>query len=120
MQAQLIICLAAVGLLAGCTQTQQNARADLLDRPIDCAAADLDMAALEAAIPGAGERAAAGLRLVVPVTRIAGRGTGQLDDRREIASGRTEEDLRARIAAIEKACTSAGAGQDLAQPGVGG
>ena len=101
--------LVAVGALAGCAQTTQTNRADLLDQPIDCATADIDIAALEAAIPGAGERAAAGVRLVVPVARIAGRVRGELDDRREIASGRTEEDLRARIAEIEAACPNAGA-----------
>lgn len=109
MPNRLIIVLLAVGMVAGCAQTPQTGRADLLDRPIDCATADVDIAALEAAIPGAGERAAAGLRLVVPVARIAGRVTGKLDDRREIASGRTEDELRARIAQIKAACPGAGA-----------
>ena len=101
--------LIAIGALAGCAATTQSDHVDLLDRPIDCATADIDIAAIETAIPGAGERAAAGVRLVVPVARIAGRVTGQLDDRREIASGRTEDDLRARIAEIEATCPNAGA-----------
>ncbi|MEO0746625.1 MAG: hypothetical protein AAFY49_14865 [Pseudomonadota bacterium] len=109
MPNRLFVALIAVGAIAGCAQTTQSERADLLDRPIDCATADLDIAALEAAIPGAGERAAAGVRLVVPVSRIAGRVTGQLDERREVASGRTEEDLRARIAEIKAACPDASA-----------
>lgn len=104
MPARPILLLLAAGALAGCAATTQTQRADLLDRPIDCATADIDMAALETAIPGAPERAAAGVRLVVPVTRIAGRVTGQLETRREIASGRTEDDLRGRIAEIEAAC----------------
>ncbi len=104
----ILIALLALGAVAGCAQTPWEARADLLDRPIDCEVADVDIAALEAAIPGAGERAAAGLRLVVPVSRIAGRVTGKLDDRREIASGRTEDELRARIAQIKAACPDAG------------
>ena len=109
MPNRIVAALLAVGALAGCAQTTQSERADLLDRPIDCETANIDIAALKAAIPGAGERAAAGVRLVVPVSRISGRVTGQLDDRREIASGRTEEDLRARIAEIEAACPNAGA-----------
>jgi len=108
MPNRILATFVAVGALAGCAQTTQIDRADLLDQPIDCATADIDIAALEAAIPGAGERASAGARLVVPVSRIAGRVTGQLDDRREIASGRTEEQLRARIAEIEAACPDAG------------
>lgn len=99
--------IAAAGLLAGCDASTATDRVDMLDRPIDCAVADVDIAALEAAIPDAAERAAAGVRLVVPVARIAGRVTGQLDDRREIASGRTEDDLRARIAEIKLACPTA-------------
>ncbi len=114
MPHKIIIALLVVGVVAGCAQTTQTERADLLDSPIDCATADLDIAALEAAVPGAGERAAAGVRLVVPVSRIAGRVTGQLEERREIASGRTEEDLRARIAEIETACPNASASNAVA------
>lgn len=114
MPYRIIIAMLAIGVVAGCAQTTRTERADLLDSPIDCATADLDIAALEAAIPGAGERAAAGVRLVLPVSRIAGRVTGQLDERREIASGRTEEDLRARIAEIEAACPDARASDAVA------
>jgi len=109
-----VIALLAVGVVAGCAQTTQNQRADLLDRPIDCATADIDIAALEAAIPGAGERAAAGVRLVVPVARIAGRVTGKLDERREIAWGRTEDDLRGRIAEIKATCPDAAGSNPVA------
>lgn len=109
MPNRIIVALVAVGALAGCARTIQSDRADLLDQPIDCMTADIDIATLETAIPGAGERAAAGVRLVVPVARIAGRVRGELDDRREIASGRTEAEMRARIAEIEAACPDAGA-----------
>ncbi|ETX26736.1 hypothetical protein [Roseivivax isoporae] len=115
MPRRTIIALLAVGVIAGCAQTTQDARVDLLDRPIDCATADLDIAALETAIPGAGERAAAGVRLVVPVARIAGRVRGELDERREIASGRTEDDLRARMAEIEAACPDSRAPNAVAE-----
>lgn len=114
MPKRILIALLAKGAVPGCAQTPRYARADLLDRPIDCDVADVDIAALEAAFPGAGERAAAGARLVVPVARIAGRVTGKLDDRREIASGRTEDELRARIAGIRAACPDAGASTPVA------
>jgi len=114
MPLRVAIAMLTVGVVAGCAQTTQNERADLLDRPIDCATAEIDIAALKAAIPGAGERAAAGVRLVVPVARIAGRVTGQLDERREIASGRTEDDLRARIVEIKAACPDASASNAVA------
>jgi len=104
MLRHLLIAIAALGTLAGCAAPTTSEQADMLDQPIDCAVAETDIAALESAIPSAAERAAAGVRLIVPVARIAGRVTGQLDDRREIASGRTEDDLRARIAEIKAVC----------------
>lgn len=113
MTTQIYSTLAAPCVLAACAQAPQDDRADLLDRPIDCGTADIDLAALEAAIPGAGQRAVAGVRLVLPVARLTGRVTGQLDDRREIASGRSEEDLRGRIAEIQAACP----GISAADPG---
>jgi uncharacterized lipoprotein len=97
----------SVAILAGCSTTTTTEQADLLDQPIDCATADVDIAALETAIPGAAQRVAAGVRLIIPVSRIVGRATGKLDDRREIASGRTEDDLRARIEEIKAACPDA-------------
>ena len=93
-----------VAILAGCSTTTSTEQADLLDQPINCATAEVDIAALEAAIPGAAERVAAGVRLIIPVSRLVGRATGKLDERREIASGRSEEDLRARIAEIKATC----------------
>lgn len=104
MQRHFAIAIAALGLLAGCAAPPPTEEADLLDQPIDCTVADVDIAALEAAIPTAAERNAARIRLIVPVARIAGRVTGKLDERREIASGRTEDDLRARIAEIKAVC----------------
>ena len=100
--------LIAATLLVGCASTTQSERADTLDRPINCATADVDLAVLQEAIPGAKERMASSVRLVVPVSRIVGRLKGDLDERREIASGRTEDNLRARIAEIERACPASG------------
>lgn len=92
-------------LSIGCASSPPTERADMLDRPIDCSTAEVDVAVLQEAIPGTAERMAARVRLVIPVARVAGRVTGDLDARREIASGRTEKDLRARIAAIQATCS---------------
>lgn len=115
MPHKIIIAMLAIGTVTGCAQTPPSERADLLDRPISCATAGIDIAALEVAIPGAAERVAAGVRFVVPITFIAGGVTGQLGTRREIASGRTEEELRARIAEIEAACPNARASNAIAE-----
>jgi hypothetical protein len=97
----------AAALLVGCASTTPTERADMLDRPINCSSADVDIAVLKEAIPGANERLASRVRLVIPISHIAGRLSGEHDARREIASGRTEETLRARIAEIEATCPAA-------------
>lgn len=66
MPIRLIGCPLALGALGGCVSLTRM-RADLLDRPINCGEADVD-----------------------------------------IASGRTEEDLRRRISEIETECAASG------------
>lgn len=114
-----LVAVLDVAVVAECvqtTQTPRTERADIPDRPIDCTAAAGDIAAPEIASPGAAERAAAGVRVGVPFADIAGRVHEKLERRREIASGRTEDKLRARIAEIEAACPST----DPSRPVVGG
>lgn len=99
-----MIALVAAGTLAGCATPKQPARVALIEKPINCATARNDIAELEAAIPTSAEKIAARAGNVVPVSRIAGRVTGQLEERQKVASGQTEDEIRKRIAAIEAAC----------------
>lgn len=96
--------LVAIATFAGCTSAIQQERSDLLEQPIDCATAADDIAALAEVIPDRGERISSGVRLVLPASFVLGAATGQLDTRSAIASGRSEDQLRARIAEIDAAC----------------
>lgn len=96
--------LVAVAMLVGCTSQVQQERSDLLERPIDCATAAEDIAALAGVIPDAGERVSSGVRLVLPASLVLGAARGELGTRSDIASGRAEDQVRARIAEIDAEC----------------
>lgn len=96
--------LVAIATIAGCTSQVQQERANLLGQPIDCATAADDITTLAGVIPDTGERLASGVRLVLPASLIVGAASGQLGTRSDIASGRSEDEIRARIAEIDAAC----------------
>lgn len=98
------VAAAAIAMFAGCTSQVQQDRADLLGQPIVCARATDDITALAGVIPDTGERVSSGVRLVLPASLVVGAATGQLRTRSDIASGRTEDQIRARIAEIDAAC----------------
>ena len=98
------LALVAIAMIAGCTSQVQQERADLLAQPIDCTTAAEDITALAGVIPDRRERRSSGVRLVLPASLVVGAATGQLGERRDIASGRSEEQIRARIAEIDAAC----------------
>jgi hypothetical protein len=99
--------LAALILLAaltGCASTIHDERVSLLAEPIDCASADADIAALEAAMPSKGERAKSMVQTVVPIGAIASVATGSYRDRANVLTGRTQDELSARIEEIKATC----------------
>ena len=98
------VTLIAVAILAGCTSQVQQERSALLAKPINCATAADDISALSGVIPGSGERLSSGVRLVLPASLVTGAATGQLGTRSDVASGTTEDQIRARIAEIDAQC----------------
>jgi len=110
------LALIAIATIAGCTSQVQQDRAALLGQPIDCATAAEDITALAGVIPDRAEQLSSGVRLVLPASRVAGRVSGQLDDRRDIASGRSEDQIRARIAEIDAACDNIEVTYEAADP----
>lgn len=94
----------AIAVTAGCMSQVQQERADLPAQPIDCATAAEDITALAGVIRDRRERLSNGVRLVQPASLVVGAATGQLGERRDIASGRSEEQLRAPIVEIDAAC----------------
>ena len=93
-----------IALLAGCATAKHDERASLLAQPVNCETAQEDIAALEAAMPSRGERAGSVLRTVTPVGAVSGVATGSYRDRAAVLTGRTKEELAARISEIRAAC----------------
>ena len=91
-------------LLAGCATASTEERESLLAAPIDCAVAEEDIAALEAAMPTAGERRRSAVQTIVPIGAVASVVTGSYRDRAAILTGRTADELNARIAEIRTTC----------------
>ncbi|MEL6860003.1 MAG: hypothetical protein AAFO74_16570 [Pseudomonadota bacterium] len=93
-----------VTLVAGCATSIHAERESLLADPIDCASAETDIAALEAAMPSRRERARSAIQSVTPVGVVSGVATGTYGDRTAVLTGRTEEELTARIDDIKQSC----------------
>lgn len=96
--------LPIVAVVAACATASSDERASLLADPINCDVAEADIAALEAAMPSRGERAASVAQTIVPVGAVASVLTGSYRDRAAVLTGRTEEELTARIEEIEENC----------------
>jgi hypothetical protein len=93
-----------IALLAGCATASREERASLLAQPVNCATAQEDIAALEAAMPSRGERAGSVIKTVTPVGVVAGVATGSYRDGAAVLTGRTQGELDARISEIQAAC----------------
>jgi hypothetical protein len=96
--------LVMIALLAGCATASNEERASLLAQPVNCETAQADIAALEAAMPSRRERAGAALRTVTPVGAVAGAATGSYGEGAAVLTGRTEDELAARVAEIQATC----------------
>ncbi|WP_213271895.1 hypothetical protein [Hyphomonas sp.] len=101
--------ISLLAVLAGCATASHADRETLLAAPINCATAQTDIAALEAAMPSRGERARSAVQSVTPVGAIGGVVSGTYDERLGVLTGATEEELSARIEAIQSECTLADA-----------
>ncbi len=101
--------ISLLAVLAGCATTSHAERETLLAAPINCATAQTDIAALEAAMPSRRERARSAVQSVTPVGAVGGVVTGTYDERLGVLTGGAEEELSARIAAIQSECTIADA-----------
>ena len=78
-------------------------------KPVNCAEAKEDIAALEEEKASVLERVAHGARFVVPVAVAVnifqeGSGSGEVKDRRSIAAGDYNKAIDAKIAEIESTC----------------
>lgn len=95
---------AVVALIAGCTTVSHDERASLLADPVNCESAKADIAALEAAMPSRRERTLSAVQTVTPIGAVSGVATGTYRDRASVLTGRTQDELNARIEEIESTC----------------
>ncbi|MEM9902132.1 MAG: hypothetical protein AAF865_12335 [Pseudomonadota bacterium] len=116
MTSTIPLALVTIATIARCSSEVQQERADLVGQPIDRATAADDITALAGVIPDRGERLSSGVRLVLPASLVVGAATGQLGDRSDIASGRSEDQIRARIAEIDAACGNVAVTFEQADP----
>lgn len=104
MRRTLVAFLSLTALLAGCASASHDERAALLSAPVNCAAAESDIAALEAAMPSRGERMRSAVQSATPIGAVKGVVTGTYDDQFAVLSGATEDELSARIDQIRAEC----------------
>jgi hypothetical protein len=87
----------------GCKTISADQKAQLA-KPVDCATADADIAALEAERASVGKQIASGVRMIVPAAAVVGLLSGDYRNRAQVASGKYNSALEAKIAEIKKTC----------------
>ena len=92
--------VAVLAVVAVCATAGHDMSEALLAAPIDCASAEADLAALEAAMPSQSERARSAFRSVTPAGVVTGAVTATHDERLHVLSGSTKEKLSVRIEEI--------------------
>ena len=90
--------------VAGCSTTVYAERESLLAEPVDCASAEEDIAALQAAMPSRRERALSVVQSATPIGAASGVARGSYRDRAAVLTGRTANELTARIDEITQTC----------------
>ena len=96
--------IAVFVLIGGCATATVSERASLLAEPVDCATAQEDIAALEAAMPSRAERLASAVGTLTPIGAVAGAVTGSYGERADLLMGRTQAELDERIQEIRSTC----------------
>lgn len=77
---------------------------EALDAPVDCGTAERDIQVLESEKASVGKQILSGVRAVVPFSAAAGILMGDYRDRAEVATGKYNEDIEAKIAEIRRKC----------------
>lgn len=99
-----IVLIFVLSYLGGCATASHTERDALLAEPINCETAEEDILALKSALPSKGERARSAIQTVTPVGLVTGVATQSYKKRAAVLSGRTEDELQARIKQIREAC----------------
>lgn len=74
-------------------------------KPVDCSTAEQDVAILEEERASVGKRMLKGVQSLLPISVVAGILLGDYTDRVKVAVGTYNNDLEAKIAEIQQACS---------------
>ena len=81
----------------------QEAKAEL-NSPVNCATANQYLKILEEERASVGKKIFAGVRSILPISAVAGILMGDYNDRFEVATGKYNADIDAKIAQIKRVC----------------
>ena len=101
--------LVGLALLSGCGAPISEEARQMKAKPIDCADAKQDIAALRSERASVLRRVGAGARFIIPVAAVVnifreGSGNEAVEDRRRVAAGDYNKAIDAKIAEIKSTC----------------
>lgn len=109
---KIIILMTALALLLGCSSRKNvsplptiepKTKAEL-KKPVNCNTARRDLKVLENERASVGKQALSGVRMIMPISAVAGILMGDYNDRVEVATGQYNEDIDKKMAQIKSAC----------------
>ncbi len=96
-------------LLTGCGEPISQKAKQLESKPVNCADAKQDIAALEKEKASVLRRVGAGARFIIPVAAVVnifqeGSGSSSVEERRQVAAGEYNKAIDTKIAEIKSTC----------------
>ena len=101
--------LVGLVLLAGCGEPISKEARQMKAKPIDCADAKEDIAALKSERASVLKQVGAGARFIIPVAAVVnifqeGTGSNSVEERRQVAAGESNKAIDTKIAEIKSTC----------------
>ena len=97
-----LVTVCVLSLLVGCAPTEKGRKA--MVKPVNCATAKQDIQTLEKTKASTGQAMAAGAKTFVPVGMVVSILAGTYEEGIEVAGGKYNKDIEAKIAEIKKVC----------------
>jgi hypothetical protein len=90
-------------LLASCSTISEQAKQELA-QPVNCQTAQQDIATLESEKASVGKQVVAGAGSIVPTLAVTGILMGDYKNRVQVATGKYNDDIEAKITEIRRTC----------------
>jgi hypothetical protein len=111
--------LGLVTVVGGCSIQDKKTAQTVKEMPVNCATADGDLRMLDSEKKTTMQRISSGVRMVVPVGLVAGVVTGTEGTKYQVATGKYNDMLDAKIAEIKQACPEAAVAEAAAPDATG-